>query len=84
MVCSVVPSVLRIGPHRFFFYSREDGEPPHVHVRAAEKSAKFWLLPVSLARSARYDATELREVREYVIAHQELLLRAWHEFFGRG
>jgi hypothetical protein len=34
-----VPTVLRVGPYRFFFYSNEGTEPPHVHVEAAGKSS---------------------------------------------
>jgi hypothetical protein len=38
-----VPTVLRWGPYRAFFYSNEGDEPAHVHVRAGGKEAKFWL-----------------------------------------
>lgn len=38
-----MPTILRIDGHRFFFYSRETHEPPHIHVQTAEKAAKFWL-----------------------------------------
>jgi hypothetical protein len=38
-----MPTVLRWGPYRAFFYSNESGEPPHVHVRAGNFEAKFWL-----------------------------------------
>ncbi|MGH8245034.1 MAG: DUF4160 domain-containing protein [Gammaproteobacteria bacterium] len=30
-----MPTVLRSGPHRFFFFSREGHEPPHVHIETA-------------------------------------------------
>jgi hypothetical protein len=46
-----MPTVLRTGPYRFFFYSHEPGEPPHVHVDRDNQSAKFWLEPVELARN---------------------------------
>jgi hypothetical protein len=39
-----MPTVLRSGPYRFFFYSADRGEPPHVHVegrRAAPSSDSF-------------------------------------------
>ena len=32
-----MPTVLRWGPYRAFFYSNENDEPAHVHVRAAIK-----------------------------------------------
>jgi hypothetical protein len=42
-----MPTVMRIGPYRFHFYSRENNEPPHIHVTREEMEAKFWLRPVS-------------------------------------
>jgi hypothetical protein len=80
---AVVPTVLRIGPYRFFFYANEGAEPPHVHVWSAARSAKFWLSPVSLARSAGYDSRELRLLRGYVEEHREQLERAWDDFHRR-
>ena len=75
-----MPTILRVGPHRFFFYANEAGEPPHVHVVSAERSAKFWLDPVALVRSAGYDGPELRSLRTLVENHREALLKAWHDF----
>ena len=46
-----MPTVLRIYGYRFFFYSLEGTEPPHIHVEHGENVAKFWLQPVSLAES---------------------------------
>ncbi|MGH2352235.1 MAG: DUF4160 domain-containing protein [Chloroflexota bacterium] len=66
-------TVLRLGGHRFYFYANERNEPPHVHIQAAGKSAKFWLSPVALARSAGYDARDLRVLRGYVEQHRTLL-----------
>jgi len=36
-----MPTVLRSGPYRFYFYSHEPNEPPHVHVDRDDQSAKF-------------------------------------------
>jgi len=41
-----MPTVLRYGRYRFFFFRNEGNEPPHIHVKAAEKEAKFWLDPI--------------------------------------
>lgn len=38
-----MPTVLRIGPYRFHFYSRESNEPPHIHVSRDDFEVKFWL-----------------------------------------
>ena len=28
-----VPTILRVGPYRFFFFSNENNEPAHIHVQ---------------------------------------------------
>lgn len=38
-----MPTVKIVGGHRFFFFSKENNEPPHIHVESAENAAKFWL-----------------------------------------
>ena len=77
-----MPTVLRVRGHRFFFFSNEGNEPPHVHVETGDCYAKFWLTPVSLATSAGYDASELRELREIVEQHRDLIEERWHGYFG--
>ena len=44
-----MPTVLRAGPYRFFFYPGDSHEPPHVHAERDHRVAKFWLNPVRLA-----------------------------------
>jgi hypothetical protein len=77
-----MPTVLRSGPYRLYFYSHEPNEPPHVHIDRDDQSCKFWLEPVALARNLGYSAKELRDIEKLVIDNQLLLLEAWHEYFG--
>lgn len=77
-----MPTVLRIGPHRFFWFSHEGQEPPHIHVETAENAAKFWLDPVQLAWAVGYNSRELRVVRELVEEHAVFFRERWHEYFG--
>jgi hypothetical protein len=77
-----MPTVLRIGAARFFFYSNEGSEPPHIHIDQAGSVAKFWLEPVSLASSSRFSARELRRLERQVDEHREQFLEAWHDYFG--
>jgi hypothetical protein len=77
-----MPTVLRIGPYRFYFYSHETTEPPHIHVDKDNLSAKFWLKPVSLARNFGFNPRELRKIQLMVIEHQEKLKEAWYGYFG--
>ncbi len=74
-----MPTVLREAGFRFFFYSREDGEPPHIHVEHGDKLAKYWLEPVELASSKRFRAHELGEVRNLVLQYRLIFLEAWHD-----
>ena len=74
-----MPTIRKIGPYRFFFYSNERGEPPHIHVQRDRFLAKFWLSPVSLAGSKRFASHELRTIQKHVDENRELFLEAWNE-----
>jgi len=76
-----MPTILRVRGYRFFIFSNEGKEAPHVHVESAERYAKFWLDPVELARSVGYNPSELTRLRRMVEAHQSILLEKWHEHF---
>jgi hypothetical protein len=78
-----MPAVLRLGPYRFYFYSHEPNEPAHVHVDRDNLSAKFWLVPVSLARNLGFRPNELRTLYALVQEHQQQLQEAWDGYFGR-
>ncbi|MFH1436112.1 MAG: DUF4160 domain-containing protein [Pseudomonadota bacterium] len=43
-----MPTVLRVGSYRFFFYAGDRDEPPHVHIERDDRIAKLWLDPVRL------------------------------------
>lgn len=77
-----MPTLLRSGPYRFYFYSHEPNEPPHVHVDRDDMSAKFWLDPVELARSVGFKAKELRRITRLVSDHADEFLEAWNEHLG--
>ncbi len=79
-----MPTLLRVGRFRFFFFSNEGQEPPHVHVKAAENEAKFWLDHVSLAFNYGFRGRELQEIAELVRQHREQFLEAWNEHFSEG
>ena len=77
-----MPTILRIAGYRFFFYSLEGSEPPHVHIERGDSVAKFWLAPVALAESFGFRAHELNRLRLMVIEHRLALLEAWNVHFG--
>lgn len=77
-----MPAILRIGAYRFYFYSHEPNEPPHIHIDRDNLTAKFWLQSVSLSQNIGFPAKELRKLQSMVIEHQTQLLEAWYEYFG--
>ena len=78
-----MPTVLKTGGLRFFFFSNEGNEPIHIHVESNDKYAKFWLEPVQLAKSVGYSARELNEIRKLILEKATLFKEKWHEHFGR-
>jgi hypothetical protein len=70
------------GPSRFFFYSFDCDEPPHVHVRRDRATCKFWLAPVALAGAAGFTPRELNRVRRLILHHRDHILEAWREHCG--
>ncbi len=77
-----MPTVLRIGPFRFFFYSNEKGESAHIHIQRERMLAKFWLQPIALASSTRFSPKELSKLESLVKENKEILLEAWNEYFS--
>ena len=78
-----MPTVLRIGPYRFHFYSREPGEPAHIHVRTPDGECKFWLNEIRLARNRGVKPHDLRAIERLVFEHLSVLLAKYHEYHGR-
>jgi hypothetical protein len=76
-----MPTVLRAGPYRLFFYSGDRDEPRHVHVERDASRAKFWLDPVRLAESGGFSRAEIRGVEALVRDNAVQLSRAWDEHF---
>jgi Domain of unknown function (DUF4160) len=77
-----MPTSLRIGPYRFFFYAGDRNEPPHTHVQREQAEAKFWLSPVRLAWNRGFAAAELRRVERLAEENEVRLVESWNEYFG--
>ncbi|MGI8837531.1 MAG: DUF4160 domain-containing protein [Pyrinomonadaceae bacterium] len=76
------PTILRVGPYRFFFYANDRNEPPHVHVERDDKLAKFWVEPVRLVDRGGFSTTEINRIRKLLDENSELVLRSWNEYFN--
>jgi hypothetical protein len=78
-----MPTVLRVEGFRFFFWSNERNEPAHIQVEHQSGNAKFWLSPVSLARTWGLNATELNKLHNIERTNRTFFLERWNEFFTR-
>ena len=76
-----MPTVLRHGPYRFFFYASDRDEPCHIHVERDDNVAKFWLDPVRLQSSGGFSRVEIGQIEGVVAHHRQSLLEAWNEYF---
>ncbi len=76
-----MPTVLRRGPYRFFFYPNDREEPQHVHVERDDKVAKFWINPVRLQSSGGFGRAEIAAIHKIVVANRQRLGEAWNEYF---
>src|SRR5207244_2977816 len=87
-VIECMPTVLRLGPSRFYFWSHELHEPPHIHVDRDPLSAEFWLRPVRRARNtpgaaqSRSNRPRLN-VNLFNIFSPPLWLLHWPQVFAR-
>jgi len=78
-----MPTIMRIGPYRLFFYAGDRDEPPHVHVERDDKVAKFWLDPVRLQRSGGFSRSEISRIHRMVEENGTALKEDWNDYFGR-
>jgi len=76
-----MPTILRVGPYRFFFYAGDKDEPPHIHVERDDKTDKFWLDPVRLQSSGGFDRTEITKIHKIIDQNRSKLMEAWNEYF---
>ena len=77
-----MPTILKIGKYRFFFFSNEGSESVHIHIESDENYAKFWLEPINLAKSIGYNVKELNEIRKLIIDNVEIIKVKWYEYFS--
>jgi hypothetical protein len=80
-----MPTTLRLGPYRFYFYAHDCDELRHTHVDRDAMSAKYWLDPdVALADNYGYSRKELRDIERLIRDHLEKLRNEWDAFCQPG
>ncbi len=77
-----MPTVLNILGFRFFFYSNERNEPPHIHVEKGNGYGKYWLEPLERDYMNNFSPRDERKVDEIVQEQKVNFLNKWYEYFG--
>ena len=78
----MAPTVVRDGPFRLFFFSREEPRM-HIHVAHEHGEAKFWLQPsLALANHTGLSERELADAERVVTRHLQEITDAWNKHFG--
>ena len=77
-----MPTVLRIGAYRFFFYSSDRDEPIHIHIENEDNIAKVWLDPIRLQNSGGFKRSEINRILLIINEHEFELLEAWNDYFS--
>lgn len=76
-----MPTVLKVGPYRFFFYAGDRDEPQHVHVERENKITKFWIEPIRLQSSGGFSRKEINQIQKIINENQGQLKESWNEYF---
>ena len=79
----MMPTILRSGKLRYFFFSNERSEPRHAHVEEGDHYAKIWLDSVTIAKSSGFSGPELNRIKLFVLEHAEFFKEKWDAYFGR-
>ena len=77
-----MPTVLEIGPYSFVFFSSDEREPLHIHVKREKQIAKFWLKPITLAKNRGFKDHELNQIIRLVEENQDRLIEGWYDHFN--
>lgn len=76
-----MPTILRDGPYRMFFWAYDCVERRHIHVERDDQLAKFWLEPeVMLEDGGGFNRRELRDIERIIHQRREEPIREWDNF----
>lgn len=66
-----------VNGYRFFFYSNERNEPPHMHVWKSGSETKIWLGTLEFAYNYGFDEPELNRIRRITRSNLDDLFDFW-------
>ena len=74
--------------YKFYFWSNENGEPPHIHVSKGAQTAnatKFWITSDGIKlenNNSDIPQNDLKKIARYIMENRSDILAAWFDFFG--
>ena len=70
---------------KFYFYSNEGNEPPHVHVFKGSGAAKIWITALEVELESHYDfkKPELKKAIKLTFENRHQILNSWNEHIER-
>ena len=54
----------------------------HLHIEKDNKVAKFNLEPIELVKSSKFNASELKQIRNLIEENTEIIKTKWNEYFN--
>ncbi|NJN99284.1 MAG: DUF4160 domain-containing protein [Anaerolineales bacterium] len=72
----------KIDGYLFQFYSSDENEPPHVHVKRSGNVTKIWLEMVEVQYNRGYNESELNKILRLTLEHRVELLEMWNDHFS--
>lgn len=72
----------KIDGYLFQFYSSDENEPPHVHIKRGGNIAKVWLATMETQYNRGYSQPELNRILRLTSEHEDELLEMWNGHFG--
>jgi hypothetical protein len=78
-----VPTLLNEKGLRFFFYSNENSEPIHIHVKKGQAEGKIWLEPtMGVAWLHGFTNAEEKDIIQIVQVNLDFFKSKWNEYFN--
>ena len=65
--------------YKFFFWSNENAEPPHVH------ATKFWITADGIKldhNKSQIPQNDLKKIARYILENRADILAAWFDYFN--
>ena len=75
--------------YKFFFWSNENAEPPHVHVcreKQTSNATKFWITADGIKldhNKSQIPQNDLKKIARYILENRADILAAWFDYFNR-